>query len=376
MKRLNVFILSMFLGAMIAFMGCQKEDEPDPKEKNESILPNSFSVDVPSSISAGTTKSSILKSTASDDTLSGNEIYSHLRTFIHTGESAAEIVGDIIQAISENNINKAITLSYESDDDGRTKNLEVVEDVTFDGSTWEFQMTISDADNASGAYGGKGLQVFWNRNPIEGIAIINPYNIDRSSVENWFTDSTLCRIDYSEAATGGYEKHMIVYISEIDLGNPITQPYAMETLKMFVGKNGSQVDVYGSSNHPNAHFFTSTTGFNWAFTAASYDDANIGVAEVGLPPSTLNESSRSVLLEDYSIKNVFTDQINTVYPGADSNVVNAYLHNTEAPGYFDSDGFIQGGTSPGNDYNDLETAIQNLAPYNPNDISGLTINFK
>lgn len=376
MKRLNVFILSMFLSAMVAFMGCQKEDEPDPKEKNESILPNSFSVDVPSSISAGTTKSSTLKSTASDDTLSGNEIYSHLRTFIHTGESAAEIVGDIIQAISENNINKAITLSYESDDDGRTKNLEVVEDVTFDGSTWEFQMTISDADNASGTYGGKGLQVFWNRNPIEGIAIINPYNIDRSSVENWFTDSTLCRIDYSEAATGGYEKHMIVYISEIYLGNPITQPYAMETLKMFVGKNGSQVDVYGSSNHPNAHFFTRTTGFNWAFTAAGYDDANIGVAEVGLPPSTLNESSRSVLLKDYSIKNVFTDQINTKYPGADSNVVNAYLHNTEAPGYFDSDGFIQGGTSPGNDYNDLETAIQNLAPYNPSDISELTINFK
>ncbi len=376
MKRLNLLILSMFLGAMIAFMGCQKDDEPKVEEKNESILPNSFSVDVPGSISSSTTKSGTLKSTASDDTLSGNEIYSHLRTFIHTGESAAEIVSDIIQAISKNNINKAITLSYESDDDSRTKNLEVVEDVTFDGQTWEFQMTISDAASAGGTYGGKGLQVFWNRNPIEGIAIINPYNIDRSSTDVWFTDSTLCRIDYSEAATGGYEKHMIVYIADIYLGNPDTQPYAMETLKMFVGKKGSQVDVYGSSNHPNAHFFTSTTGFNWAFTAAGYDDANIGVAEVGLPPSTLNETRRSVILEDYSIKSVFSNQINEVSPGIDSTILNAYLHNTEAPGYFDSDGFIQGGTSPGNDYNALETAIQNLTPYNPKNISALTINFK
>ncbi len=376
MKRLNLLILSIFLGAMIAFMGCQKDDEPNEEEKNDSILPNSFSVDVPSSISASTTKSGTLKSTASDDTtLSGNKIYSHLRTFIHTGESAAEIVGGIIQAISEYNINKAITLSYESNDDGRTKNLEVVEDVTFDGQTWEFQMTISDAASTGGTYGGKGLQVFWNRNPIEGIAIINPYNIDRSSIENWFTDSTLCRIDYSEAATGEYEKHMIVYITEVFLGDP-AERFAMETLKMFVGKYGSRVDVYGSSNHPNASFFTSTTGFNWAFTAAGYDDANIGVAEVGLPPSTLDETSRSVILEDYSIKKVFSDQINEEYPGIDSTVLNAYLHNTEAPGYFDSDGFIRGGTSPGNDYNALETAIQSLTPYNPKNISELTINFK
>jgi len=70
MKRLNLLILSMFLGAMIAFMGCQKDDEPKVEEKNESILPNSFSVDVPGSISSSTTKSGTLKSTASDDTLS------------------------------------------------------------------------------------------------------------------------------------------------------------------------------------------------------------------------------------------------------------------------------------------------------------------
>jgi hypothetical protein len=136
------------------------------------------------------------------------------------------------------------------------------------------------------------------------------------------------------------------------------------------------VDVYGNSNHPNAKFFTADAGFNWAFVASADESANLAVAEVGLPPSTLDESTRNVLLEDYSIKNVFTDQIMAVWPGIDKSLLDGYLYNAGAPGYFNAAGFVQGGTSPGNEYNAVEARIDELSPFNPSEINNLVISFK
>ncbi|RLD71219.1 MAG: hypothetical protein DRJ10_19625 [Bacteroidetes bacterium] len=159
----------------------------------------------------------------------------------------------------------------------------------------------------------------------------------------------------------------------------------MDNLKMFVGKSGDIVDVYGNSNHPDAYLFLDEPkGFNWAFVAVGNDATNIGVAEVGLPPSTLDETSRAVLLDDYSIKNIFTEQITEwvfiEYPNADSVavalLVEQHLADSQAPGFFNSDGFVQGGVSPSNDYNELVGNIEKLAPYKPLDVSTLKIEFK
>lgn len=98
--------------------------------------------------------------------------------------------------------------------------------------------------------------------------------------------------------------------------------------------------------------------------------------KVGLPPSSLDEPSRDVLLDYYSIKNVFTREINAVWPGLDPAILEAYLMNTEGPGYFDSDGFISGGTSPGEEWDELAERLELLSPYNPKDISNLTLEFK
>ncbi len=147
-------------------------------------------------------------------------------------------------------------------------------------------------------------------------------------------------------------------------------------MKMFVGKKGDVISVYGNSDHPNAKFFTDDSGFNWAFVAAGYESKDLGIAEVGLPPSNLDETSRDVLLDTYSIKNVFTDQINDAFPGIDQDLIDLYLMHTEGPGYFTDEGFVSGGTPPSGLWSELELRIEDLTPYNPSDIANLQINFQ
>ena len=376
MKNLSLVILTILLASSLVFQGCKKEDvQPEP---SGSILPAKFKVNIPNSISheSSSSKSSGSNKTGggSVDTLQGDEIYEHLCTFIHVGEGAGDIVEGIMTAIAVYGINRPMSLSYKSDEDGRTKNLVVVEKVTFDGVTWEFQLTIIDAASAGNDDGGKAIQVFWNRSPIRGIAILKPFNINRD--EHRDLPDAMFRIDYSEERNMGYDAHMIVSIAGLPVTNPMVDIYAMSTLRMFVGRIGDKVDVYGNSNHPNARFFTNKTGFNWAFVASGDDKKDLGCAEVGLPPSHLNSSKRQTLLEDNSMKQVLSDEIYAAWPSIDSTDVDAFLANTDAPGYFDKDGFVSAGVSPGSQFDLIDVRLKDLTPYNPKDITGLTVAFK
>ncbi|NOZ46336.1 MAG: hypothetical protein GXO79_06100 [Chlorobi bacterium] len=370
-KNLILILLSVFMS--VALQNCTENNEPTVN--SEDILPSKFSVNIPDAISRNNTKK--LKS-ADADSLSGGEIYENLNTFIWIGEAAADITESIITAIKVYKINKPMTLSYEGDDDHRTKNLVVVENSAFEGTTWQYELTVTDAESEGNADGGKAMQVFWNNSPVKGIAILKPYNMNRLDTENG--EDAIYRIDYSEAGEHGYEASMIVSIAGLPV-DASADMYAISSLKMFVGKNGDIIDVYGNSNHPNAKFFTDDTGFDWAFVASGTESTDIGVAEVGLPPNTLDETSRVVLLEDYSVKNVFLDQITrwfieTYGIAPDSTSLAGYLHNADAPGFFDTEGFVQGGTSPGSEYDELVSSIQSLIPYNPKNINELEINFK
>ena len=365
--RLSALALGLIVA--IGIQGCKKDDTAN-NEVNTKNIPTKFKVDIPSSLS----RNEGAKKSDKSDTLHGNTIYHHLCTFIWVGEGAADVVQDIMVAISTHNINQAMSFSYVSGQDGRTKNAVVVVNSDYEGVTWNFEMTITDALSQSNADGGKALQVFWNTTPVNGIAILKPYNVNRTQYANY--PDPMYRVDYSEAGNLGYTNHMFVYLINLPLANPLTDPYSMKSMKMFAGKSGNFIDVLGNSEHPNAKFFTTQTGFDYAFVASSNQSLNISVAEVGLPSSTLNSSSRVTLLKDNSIKNVFTNQIYQTWPSIDSTSVAAYLFNTGAPGYFNSNGFIQGGTSPSSNYNDLETRMNLLSPYNPYDITNLTVVFK
>ena len=365
-RKLLTILLGIFVAAMI--ISCENNDDYVVPEG--SILPENFKVDIPDALS----RQGDPNARIAVDTLDGNVVYMHLRNFIHAGEEAADIVQDIIKSIVLYGINKPMSLSFEGEEDGRIKNLDVVETSFFDGEEWEFELNITDAASEGNEDGGKAIQIFWNRNPIKGIAILKPYNIDRNS--HLHAEDAIFSITYSEAGDHGYDAHMIIQASNLPLEEPLDNPYSVSTLKMFVGKNGNVIDVYGNTNHPNAVLFGANVGFNWAFVASGNNLQDIGVAEVGLPSSNLDEPSRNIILEEYSIKNVFTAEIYSLWPNIAPEVVNAYLYNTDAPGFFNKNGFVQGGTSPGPEYDHLESRLPDLSPYNPKEISSLMIEFK
>lgn len=381
-------LLLMFLGALVIVFSatsCRKDKEEE-KPTEKSVLPKAFKVDIPSSISYAQSNKS-LKS----GEIRGEDVYQHLANCIFIGESASIIVEEIIFAIAYHNIDHAMTLAFQGDDDGKTKNLNVVENTTFEGANYQFGLTITDADSESNPDGGNALQVFWNTSPINGIAIFKPININVNT-DTLYKD-VMYRIDYSETGQNGYEKDMIVYIA--NWPKHITDDrFHMVNMKMFAGKNGNVVDVYGNTTHPEAYLFMSdTVGFDYAFVASGNYTENIAVAEVGLPPISLNSDVRATLLGTHSMYNEFYTDIRRyvlevsnpeLQPYQNETWFNDTLHSytdpmladVKAPGYFGSTGFIVGGTSPGTQYNTLETNIQNLTPYNPSTIENLLIEFK
>ena len=358
------------MGTLI-FTACDNifNDVPGQEFEN-SILPDQLTVDIPEAL---VEDASSLKSSPRVDTLSGRLIYGHLRFFIFTGDHASRIVRHIIYGIRRYNIDRVKSVTYESEDDGRIKNLVVVEAPEFDGRTWEYGLTITDALSEGEADGGKGMQIFWNTSPKEGITVIKPYNLDRTTAEEFA--QSMARIDYSGAGELGYEHHMIVSISDLPAIDPLLAPFAMDGMKMFVGKTGDMVDVYGNSSHPNAKFLTEKVGYNWAFVASGSDGDDAAVVELGLPLSTLDSDDRAILLEDNSVYNVMYNEVKTVWPNASDAFLEAWLANTEAPGFFDHHGFIQGGEAPGDEFLPLVDRISNLAPYNPVLVSNLVIEF-
>ena len=88
MKAKNLILSLIVVFTAVLMQNCQ--EDPEPIVSSDSILPSKFSVDIPNSISSNNAKS--LKNTKGDS-LSGNDIYEHLSTFIWIGEAAAEIVG-------------------------------------------------------------------------------------------------------------------------------------------------------------------------------------------------------------------------------------------------------------------------------------------
>ncbi len=369
MKTRNFRAFGLIVAIVAVLVSCDANQDPGPQQ--EDLLPERFSIDIPDAIS----KTAPGNGRVQGDTLKGNDIYINLATFIAVGDGSAQLVEDIIGGIRKYKIDRVITMSFKSDDDNRIKNLDVKADVEFESKTWQYMLTITDADSESHADGGKALQIFWDHStPIHGIAIIKPYNCDR--IKNADAADAMFRIDYEEQPASGYDAQMEVRISGLPLANPLSDPFSVNTLHMFVGKKGDVVDVYGNSNHPNARFFTEERGFNWAFVAAGDDALNVGVAEVGLPPSDLDNSDRATLLEEYSIKNVLTAEIYAAWPELNPDDVAAYLANTVAPGFFDEDGFVVAGTSPGSKWNGLTDRLDDLAPYNPKATSELEVTFK
>jgi hypothetical protein len=363
MKK-SIILFALFLAAA----GCNKDEPKEGTKTTTGSLPENVVIDIPTAISADqlTTKSG-----TANDTIKGGDIYGHLRAFIRVGEKSAELIGDIMKAIRQYGLNKPMEFTFKGDDDGREKKCVIVEDTSFNGKKYRFMLTLTDSSQ-------NAMQIIWNTSPVEGIAILNPYQINHNELKT----GTLYMLEYGEGTITPYEKHMIVSIT----GVPVIGIYGLDNLKLFVGKNGDRLDIYGNSNHPNAVFFDTnrTDGASYSFTAHADQAKGIAVVNLALPVTSLNTVNR--IFEDYSVAKVFETEMHAIWdPKAEGNPVklayieasiNKLLVYAQLPGYFDNTGYL--GCGPDNKpagFSDEFVDLSGLAPYVPVNIRDLKIEF-
>ncbi|MEQ8925511.1 MAG: hypothetical protein RLO81_06830, partial [Fulvivirga sp.] len=204
MKKLFISLFGLF--ALFTYSSC--DDEEETAVVNQIVVPESFTVDIPTSISSDANGGLTGRTDGDGDgIIEGNEIYQAVPFFIFIGEESAriiELIFPIAAALEQQNVQ---TLVYNSDDDGRDKEVTINRNVTRGGKNYAYELTTFDVqDNA------QALQMLWNTEPVEGIAIISPYQIDHTDDAE---PDALLRIDYTEDDPD-YEATMTVYISGID----------------------------------------------------------------------------------------------------------------------------------------------------------------
>ena len=367
MKK-SILLLALGFSLIHLFNSCKKDDI----EPNNHFLPENFSVYVP--------KLSVFSPLYKDvpTVLQGIHIDYSAADCISLSGHVAKMIDTTIAQIRKYNPNPKSNFTYLSEDDNRAKNVMIYENVEFEGRIWQYQLNISDADSEENADDGLGFQLFWNQSPLEGIAILRPSNLNMGKLDE-FSRATF-RVDYSEASNN-YEKEMTVYIKGFEFRS-FDYRYIMESLKMTIGRKENITVAYGNANFPDAKVFNNETGYNIAIVAAgtnspisvsSNSRQIIGTAEIGLPSNYLNSTDRKVILEDYSMKNVFANQL--MQTEMDPGGVELCLMGTSVPCYYD--GIPSLATiSPGPEYNECETALKSLVPFNPSDVTNLQINFK
>ncbi len=348
MKRTPLYIL--FFIFAISLSSCNKDSE---EVYGENILPAALSFNLPASISAENSKEG-------NKTLSGDNIYNFMSTFIHTGDLGATVVNKAIKAINENHLDKPTNLTFINQSDQREKHISVTENKIFEGKTYQYKLEMSDS-------GATCMQIFWNKSPIKGTTIIKPSVFNKNDTEN---PNAIVRIDYSEATTG-YAQQMTVSVS----GLTTNADKKINKIKLFAGKNNSIIDLYGNANWPTAILLDDKHqgGYQWAFVAKSDATTDISVISVGLPLPTY--TSNTDILTEFSIKNVLSTEIQATKPEATEQEIEDFLKNTEAPGYFSSNGFISSGTNIPEGFSTDFIKLANLKPYTPEEINKLDVKF-
>lgn len=398
MKALNFRKILVGLSVAIVFSSCTKDPEVNPNENN-SIVPEKFTVEIPESViseaknlendesSAQNIRSEevLLKVGTGDNSFQSRVIYAHLGMFIGVGKAGAELTQSIMTAIKVHHIENVVTLTYKSDDDGRDKNLVVTTNSEFNGVMYEYQLSITDALNEANDDGGLAMQVFWSNAPVEGVAILYPKNINVNEIGAW--SQAMFQIEYMENnPLTEYEAEMTVSISGLPVPNAISNDddkFAMKAMKMFVGKKGNLIDIYGNSTHPNAQFISENVGFSYTFVASADNALNIASAEVGLPSLEIDSDNRAILLDDNSVYNILEPEVVALlnaHPELDSltkkYIYDLALQDAVPPAYFNADGFVSAGTLPNESYTEVAGRIKNLTPYSPKAVAELQVLFK
>lgn len=363
--------------ALLSMNSCKKDDDNDNADTDlKNPFPTTMTVDIPDAIAGSSTKSTLKAGSERD----GAEFYNGLRMHVAVAKAGAQLLDEFMDAIREYQLNRELDITFTDDTDNREKHLVVVKDQTFEGISYKFKLTLSDVLNSSNEDEGIGLQIFWSGNPVKGLAIIKAKNLNEN--ENDLNDA-LIRIDYSEEGLGGYDATMVVSIA--DLATNTANIWSMDRLKLFAGKKGDIIDMFGNSNHPLGTIIPSTDpdsiGINYAFVASGNLPGDYAVAEVGLPLSSLNTTSRDILLKENSIKNVLikTVAINeSISIDSATTVIEEFdlFRNITPPGFFANNSFVEAGIAPDSaQYASYIIRMDALTPYNPSEVADLSLDF-
>lgn len=353
--------------SLLFISSCKKDRNTDLDPKTNIIPRSNMTIAVPSALSEAQhideDDEYIPNKNNKDNILSGDDIYGLLRVYVGAGDQAGQFAQFLINSVYQMNLTQDTSITYPSSDDNRNKTLTITSNVTLEGIAYDYELTIRDQS------GDLGLQMAWNNTPLKGLFILNPFNLNREDTSN--PESLYYRVDYSEKGELGFEKHMIVTVSELPL--VLTDQFSINKVKMVVGKTGDIISIYGNSNHPNVRALGGgNEGINWAFRANINTTENIGVAEIGLPPVSLTDST--IIFTNYSIRDVLSDALNPIF---NDSIVNSYLTNASAPGYFDSTGFISGGANvPDSRFSQNNLNIlTGLTPFAPYTVNGINLSF-
>lgn len=367
MKRL-LMGFSAFVVLTILLVSCKDEEDNVTPDTNNDVayttVPSVFRVDVPDAISSNTgTSNRVTKS----DVIDGKVVYQPIPDYIKVAEHASEIVETLIIAVGKYNLSSAQELEFVSDDDGRTKNITVTESATAFGASWEYNLIMKDAD------GGTALQLAWNNSPIKGVALFNPYELDRT--ENVSLKDALYQVEYDENVTD-YDATMIVTIYNApldpnDLGT-------IDNMKMFVGKKGDNVDVTGTSNHPQLTFSSKKeAGLSYTFVARGSEAQDIGVIQAAIPYSSVTSTNN--VFDNYSVYNVWADIIVAEFNVSEENAkihLDKNMINAGSPAYFKGAEFQGAGTAPGDIYTEGGfDDLSGLTPYSPLEVKNLELTY-
>jgi len=344
----------------MVFTGCNKDDSGDS-------LPDNIIIEISDAIShpaSGSTKSAGL----GVDPLTGEEIYKYLRNFIYLGELSAGLVQDMMISLEKHNIKYATTFSYVSIYDEKNKNVVVNENVSVNDTTWNYCLTVSDEEL------GTAFQLFWNTNPLEVIAILQPRAFDFGVTRN---PNSMIKIEYSENDPD-YDKTMIVSVTKMDS----TSRQYMSSLKFFAGKSGDIISLYGTAIHPYMALINDnhTNGRAFCFQAKNDVLNDIAVARIALP--TIVQTDMTNIWDDFSVYQVLSDEIDIVYANAAQATLDhikvIFLEYATGPAYFTGEqGFVSNGTDIPDDDGFTSEFINmtGLTPWAPSIISKMTITF-
>lgn len=351
-----------YVAAIVILVIMSRCDSANDVIRREVTVPTKFTVEIPSSISSRTGALTGRTAGDGDGIIEGDEIYESLRYFINIGEKSAEIVEFTLVLAAALEVQNVDVYSFDSDEDGRSKTLELFRNVTRGGIAYEYEMTLTDEDA-----GELALQLLWNNSPVEGVAILRPFYIDR--VENVDEENAFLRIDYSENDPT-YESSMLVSIS----GLQTLENGDIDNFKMFAGRNGDVVEVMGNSNHPNLTIIDEgfSGGRNYAFVGRGDESTDLGVVKLALPPSAVSTGD---VLEQYSVFSVLEEEIRSAGI-TDQDVIDAILIEAKSPAYFNSAGFITSGVEnkPAS-FSDTFVDLGGMNPFVPSEVKNLTIDF-